>query len=187
MAERLNEPMFDEFSIATWVHLISALVAMAAGFILFLNPKGTRRHRLLGQTYIGAMASLLAASAFMPATVMPFFGTGFGFFHIFLVIGAVSLTVGILCLRRWRRTRDPKALKAHQVHLAYSYAGLLMAGVSQFATNPRFLLAQIETASAFWASFIGVNLAIYAVAAYLIQTRIAKADVTRFLKPADQA
>jgi uncharacterized membrane protein len=179
--------MIDEFSIATWVHFVSALVAIAAGGILFLNRKGTWRHRLLGRTYLGAMAALLAASAFMPATVMPFFGTRFGFFHIFLLIGALSLAVGIACLRRWRRTRDPKALKAHQVHLAYSYAGLLMAGVSQVAINPRFLLAQIETASAFWASFIGVNLAIYAVAVYLIQTRIAKTELTRFLSGSEEA
>lgn len=173
--------MFDEFSIATWVHMLSAIVAIAAGAALFLSPKGARRHRALGRIYIGSMAALLAGAAFMPATVMPFFGTSFGFFHVFLVIGAVSLVIGIAALRRWRLKRDVKALRAHQIHFAYSYAGLLMAGVSQFATNPRFLLARIETAAGFWLIFILVNVAIYAVAVYLIQTRIAKVDPARYI------
>ena len=51
------------------------------------------------------------------------------------------------------------------------------------ATNPRWLLVELTTQTQFWVIFALVNAAIYGVAMYLIQTRIAKGDPLRW-KPA---
>lgn len=173
--------MFDNLSAAGLIHSAAALVALATGGLLMVARKGTRLHRMLGIFYIVAMAHVLGAAAFMPATVVPFFGTSFGFFHLFLVIGGISMAFGIAALLRWRRRRDTRALRAHQIHLAYSYAGLIMAGLSQLLTNPRYRLTWFDDAAGFWASFIILNLAVYAVAVWLIQTRVARGDPLRFL------
>jgi len=169
-----------DFSLATWLHVAGALGAILTGAVLLAGRKGTRRHRRLGYGYFASMTLLLGSAAVMPASFMPLFGTRFGFFHIFLVIGVASMLLGMAALRRWRRRRDPEALRAHQIHLAYSYAGVLMAGVSQLFTNTRFQMAWFDTITGFWITFVTVNLAIYALAIWLIQTRIARGDPLRF-------
>lgn len=162
------------------VHFIAASVAIVSGAAIFLMRKGTTRHRAVGMTYIVAMLITVVSVVPVEATVLPFFGTRFGFFHVFVVIGFISLAFGVSRLIKWRRTRDMDALRSHQVNLAYSYAGLLMAGFSQIATNPRWMLIELTTATQFWTIFAGVNMAIYAVAIWLIQSRIAKGDPMRW-------
>jgi len=171
--------MTDDFTLALWLHVIAACAALASGGLLLASRKGGRRHRALGYLYLSSMLVLLGAAAFMPATFMPMIGN-FGFFHIFLVLGTASMLLGLSALWGWRRRRDPRALHAHQIHLAYSYAGLVMAGFSQMFTNPGFGLPWIETPAGFWTAFILLNAAIYAAAIYLIQTRVARADPLRF-------
>ena len=175
--------MFADLSPLLLVHFVSACTAIICGATIFLSRKGSVGHRWMGMTYIGAMLITIVSVIPVPATVMPIMETRFGFFHVFIVVGFVSLSIGIERLLRWRQTRDPAALKSHQVNLAYSYAGLLMAGFSQIATNPRWLLVELTTQTQFWVIFAAVNAAIYGVAAYLIQTRIAKGDPLRW-KPA---
>lgn len=175
--------MFSDLSPAIWLHFVTASAALLIGAVLLAGRKGTRFHRALGMAYIASMATTLATAAVEPATVMPFLFGRFGFFHVFVAMGAVSLGVGIWALLRWRATRDPGWLKSHQINLAYSYVGLLMAGISQFAVNPRFGLIEALTPPGFWTLFAIVNLATYAIASILITTRIARADPLRFSRP----
>ena len=172
--------MFEDLSVLLWIHFLAASLAILAGAGIFLLPKGTRRHRAFGVTYIAAMFVTVLSVIPVEATVMPFFGTRFGFFHVFVVIGFISLLFGIDRLLRWRKTRDPEMLRAHQIHLSYSYSGLLMAGFSQIASNPAWGLVTIGSMTQFWTIFIAVNVVIYAIAVFLIQTRLAKGDPRRW-------
>ena len=175
--------MFDDLGPLVMVHFITACLAIMLGAAIFLIRKGTKLHRSLGAAYIAMMFVTVVSVIPVEATVMPFFGTRFGFYHVFVVIGFISLAFGIRAVLKWRSTRDPEWLRAHQIHLAYSYAGLLMAGFSQMATNPRWLMVHVDSMTQFWVIFAAVNMAIYAVAMWLIQTRIAKGDPLRW-KPA---
>ena len=177
--------MFADLSPLVLIHFVTACYAIVAGAAVFLLPKGTRLHRTIGTSYIVAMFLTVVSVIPVEATVMPFFGTRFGFFHVFVVIGFISLGFGIRAILRWRSTREPEWLRMHQIHLAYSYAGLLMAGFSQIATNPRWMLVDLDSATQFWVVFGAVNAGIYAVAMWLIQTRVAKGDPRRryALKP----
>ena len=55
-----------------------------------------------------------------------------------------------------------------------------MAGFSQLATNPRWQLVELTSAGQFWGIFAAVNAAIYGVAVWLIQSRLAKGDPRRW-------
>ena len=172
--------MFHDLSLLLWIHFLAASLAILCGAGIFLLRKGTALHRAIGVSYIAAMFVTVISVVPVEATVMPFFGTRFGFFHVFVVIGFISLLFGIDRLLKWRRTRDPEMLRAHQIHLSYSYSGLLMAGFSQIASNPAWGLVSIGSVTQFWTIFIAVNVAIYAIAVFLIQTRLAKGDPRRW-------
>jgi uncharacterized membrane protein len=161
------------------VHVVSALVAIAAGAVTFLLPKGGRRHRQVALIYVAAMVVTTSVVAFVPATVLPFGDSGYGFFHLFIVVGLVSSLLGLFGLYKWRRTRDKAWLRMHQMRFSFSYAGLLMAGVSQPLTNPRFgLVGEMEPAL-FWLIFLAVNGAILGTAMIMVQRYVARGDPLR--------
>ena len=167
------------------VHVGSALVAIATGAVVFLLPKGGARHRRWSYGYVVAMFVTTGVVAFVPATVLEFGNSGWGFFHLFILVGGVSSAVGLVALLKWKRTRDPAWLRNHQMRFAFSYAGLIMAGFSQFTTNPRFGIVESLTPAQFWASFIATNLAILGVAIFFVARFIARGDPRRryALKP----
>ena len=175
--------MFSDLSPLLLIHFFAASYAIVVGAAIFLMRKGTMPHRAVGVSYIAAMAITVISVIPVKATVMPIMGSRFGFFHVFVVVGFVSLTFGIRAVLRWRRTRETEWLRAHQIHLAYSYAGLLMAGFSQMATNPRWMVVlPFETMAQFWITFAAVNIGIYAAAFWLIQSRLAKGDPMRWAR-----
>ncbi|MBH5322995.1 DUF2306 domain-containing protein [Aurantiacibacter sediminis] len=175
--------MLADLSPLVLIHFVTACYAIVAGAAIFLMRKGTKLHRTIGASYIAAMFITVVSVVPVEATVMPFFGTRFGFFHVFVLVGFISLAFGIRAILKWRSTRDIEWLRAHQIHLAYSYAGLLMAGFSQMATNPRWLVVSpFETMTQFWIAFAAVNAAIYGVAIWLIQSKLAKGDPKRWMR-----
>jgi uncharacterized membrane protein len=141
-----------------WVHLLATVVALPLGLQQLLGAKGTPGHRRAGLIYIVVMlvALLSALATFRRDT--PFLP-----FHILALVGLVSLIRGMAALRRWLTMRDAAALRVHKIAMGYSWLGLTMAGVSQFASNPRFGIAQQMTTTEFWLVLLGLNLAMYAL------------------------
>ena len=91
--------------------------------------------------------------AFVHASILKFGVNGYGFFHLFIVVGFVSSVLGVFGLYQWRRTRERRWLRMHQMRFSFSYAGLLMAGLSQVATNSRFGIVTELTPATFWTMF----------------------------------
>ena len=149
--------MLDDLGSLLIVHVVAAVVAIASGAFVFLLPKGTRRHRRIALVYVTAMIVTTGVVAFVPATTLKFGDGGYGFFHVFIVVGLVSSLLGVFGLYQWRRTRERRWLRMHQMRFSFGYAGLLMAGVSQIATNPRFGVITQLTPATFWATFILTN------------------------------
>lgn len=172
----------QDLSLLLIVHLISAVGAIIAGAAIFLMRKGTGRHRAMGISYMAAMLVTVVSVIPVEATVLRIGDSRFGFFHLLILVAFGSVAIGTDRLLRWRRTREKRWLRGHQIHLTYSYAGLIMAGFSQLATNPRWQLVEVGNAVQFWTVFAAVNAAIYFVAMYLIQTRIAKGDPLRWIR-----
>ena len=117
--------------------------------------------------------------AFVPATVLPFGDSGYGFFHLFIVLGLVSSLLGIFGLWKWRRTGERKWLRMHQIRFSFSYAGLLMAGLSQVATNPRFGIVTELSPATFWIAFAASNAAILGIAIFIVHRYLAVGDPLR--------
>jgi uncharacterized membrane protein len=119
-------------------HFIVACFAIVAGAVVILSgPKGTRRHRQLGWTYVTAML-LTNATALM---IYGLFG-GFGPFHVAAIMSLISLTGGVLSIRSARRARlrGQLWLRAHRIEghywwICFSYVGLIAALASETITR----------------------------------------------------
>ncbi len=111
-----------------WLHVGAAALALATGAMLFAAQKGTRRHVLLGRVY--ALAMLLVN---LPALLL-YEETGtLGPFHVLAVISLVTLTLGLAPLLLGYRGRGHIA--RHGLFMAWSYVGLVAAGLAQLGNR----------------------------------------------------
>jgi uncharacterized membrane protein len=128
MAKGFNRPIRPDVTplwsqpLSVQLHVLSVTTAFVAGIVIFLLPKGTGYHRLLGWTFVVAMIGASATSIMMIRD----FNTGINFLHVFTVITAVSLTLGLYAIRRG----DVKGHAGNMVGLFVG--GLLVAGSFSF-------------------------------------------------------
>lgn len=124
------------------LHTIAAVIGLAVGPTIFLRMKGTPSHRALGALYITSMLTVAVSGLFIYEL-----NGGLSPIHIFSVITFVTISMGLLAIRRYIRQRQPETLVSHYSYMAYSYVGLLMAGGMQ-------LLAEIHRVDS-WLTAIG--------------------------------
>lgn len=125
--------MSDLFTLSEWVesslggyHFWMAMVALVLGPVLFLRVKGSITHRVLGYAYIFAMLSVNAA-----ALSMYNINGGITVFHVLAVASLAALIPGYVAIRSARSRGPVRARVDHMTGMAWSYAGLVMAGASQ--------------------------------------------------------
>lgn len=104
------------------LHVMSVTVAFLSGLVIFLLPKGTGLHRLVGWSFVFAMIGAAATSVMMMSDL----GTGINFLHVFTVVTVVSLTLGLYAIRRG----DVRNHAGNMVGLFIG--GLLIAGAFSF-------------------------------------------------------
>ncbi len=107
------------------IHTLFGLGALLAGAWNLLATKGTRRHRLVGWTYVGAMAGLVLTSF----AIYDNYGR-FGAFHVLSLVSGATLAMA-MSYPLFRRN-DPSWMESHYVWIGYSYIGLWMAIGSHF-------------------------------------------------------
>src|SRR3712207_4566555 len=73
------------------IHTVAALVAVASGAAVLLQPKGTRRHRQLGWTYVVSMVALNVTAL----SIYRLTGR-FGAFHVAALVSVATLAAGLL-------------------------------------------------------------------------------------------
>ncbi len=103
---------------AVQAHLLTALIALVAGPVQFVLPKGTRAHRVIGWIWVGAMFVTAVASLF----IRDLNAGGFSPIHIFSLMAFVSLPLGV-----WLARRGDVA--SHRQCMIGLYIGLVIAGV----------------------------------------------------------
>ena len=130
--------------------MVGALAALGLAAAVLLRRKGTASHVRLGRWYVAVMAVQLAAAL----------GTreqaAFGPFHVLAVVSAVTLTGGLVA--RWRGDAP-----AHGAFMTWSVAGLVAAGLAQWATAA-------APAGAPW-TVVVTSLAVVAATAVLLRCR----------------
>ena len=138
-----------------WVHLTSAVMALASGAAVLLRRKGSRAHRRMGWVYVGSMLVLNATA------LMIYRLTGsFGPFHVAALLSLATVLIGIVpAVRR----RPANWVEHHYWWMTYSYVGLWAAAVSEVATRtPGFR---------FWWAVIVATLLVMGIGSTLIRRR----------------
>ena len=153
--------MLDNLPPLLLAHLVAACLAMPLGLYQLVARQGTPGHALAGRLYVPAMlvCNLGALASYRP-------GTPFLPFHILALVSLYSLGSGLWSLRRWLRSRNADALKTHKIQMAYSWLGLMMAGISQVLTNQRFGIVDGFDPVSFWTMVVAVNAVLYAVGSW---------------------
>jgi len=105
------------------IHTIFSSIALIAGAIIFIRPKGTPLHRKLGYAYNISMVGLIVTSFW----IFELF-EGFGVYHALSIVSLVTLAIGMY-YPLFGRAKD-SWFGYHYVWMAYSYIGLIMAGGS---------------------------------------------------------
>jgi uncharacterized membrane protein len=157
-------------------HFIAACLALPLGLYQLTATQGTPAHALAGRLYVPAMlVANLTALATFSLTDPRFYG--FLPFYILALVSLWSLGAGMLAMRRWLRDRQRGDLNRHKINMAYSWLGLMMAGVSQMLTNQRFGIVDGFEPVTFWTSVVVINLVLYAVGSWWIFRRLLKRDL----------
>ena len=161
------------------IHFTASVVSVALGaIVLAQGPKGGRRHRQVGWTYVIAMLTV-NATAFM---LYGLFG-GFGPFHVAAIISLTGIVAGTLNARSARRARRERQefLRSHRVEshywwMTFSYVGLIAALASEAITRlPATRAIGGGAGAMFGAAVGGATALVFAVGSYVIVTRRARA------------
>ncbi len=83
----------DNISIIGWLHTLLTVLALGCAVVIMFSPKGTARHRLLGDVFA---FSLFTGSALS----LTIYRTGVFFFpHVLAIVTMVTITIGWLAGR----------------------------------------------------------------------------------------
>ena len=109
------------------LHVVFAIASLILGAAVVCQPKGGRRHRSLGYSYVASllMVNVSALSVYEDSA-------GAGPFHVLAVVSLVTLASGFIPAFLRRPTASWLDLHAHL--MSWSYVGLVAAGIAQIAT-----------------------------------------------------
>ena len=131
---RLHAPHFGLLAAAPiqiQIHVAAVFTALAVGTTLMLGVKGSTVHRVLGWTWVIAMATAAISSLFIHRSNPG----GFSFLHLFAGWTLIALPMGVFAARRHNVRLHGRTMTGLFV------GGLLIAGA--FAFMPGRLMWQI--------------------------------------------
>ncbi|MBR7743525.1 DUF2306 domain-containing protein [Phycicoccus sp. BSK3Z-2] len=109
-------------------HVAAALVSVALGVVQLVRRKGDLRHRLLGRVWVGLML-WAAVSSFW---IRHLRDGGFSWLHVLSVVTLVTVTLGVVAVRRGD-------LRGHRGNMTGSWVGSAVAMVFAVAVPGRML------------------------------------------------
>ena len=108
-----------------YFHAFFALVAVPLGLLIFINKKGTKKHKLLGITWIVFLVFVSVSAVFIQV-INP---GNFSAIHLLIPFTLTSLIYSIWNIRKYKKTRIQKYKYAHKYSALGVYMGaLLVAG-----------------------------------------------------------
>lgn len=116
------------------LHLYASLLALGLGAILLLSSKGTMLHRILGSTWVLAMAFSALSSFWFGGGVLPLIGH-FGPIHLLSLWVLVALAVAVVAILKGR-------VEQHRGWMVGAYLGLVGAFVGSLAPG-RWIAVQL--------------------------------------------
>jgi len=105
-----------------WVHFVASLIALAAGAVVLVRPKGTPVHRLRGRAYVVALVITSVTALFIYRSGVFFFAHWFG------VASLIVVALGFAFAHfRWSRGW----MNLHLTCMIASYYMLVGGGVNE--------------------------------------------------------
>ncbi len=148
-------------------HVTVGVMALAGGGAVLAMTKGTARHRIAGRIY--AVAILLINGTALSIYDLSGRPT---VFHAIALVNLTTLAMGMVALRRWRRTREPRDLVTHQRRMAMNYVGLWMAFLTELLVNPMLGLSRLGDPRSHWPLMVALNVALFLAGRRLVSTRL---------------
>lgn len=109
-------------------HVVAASIALALGLVVLGRRKGDSWHVRLGRLYVATMLAVAVPVLFVfDSTGRP------GPFHALAVVSLLTTALGWLFARRRGHTRP--GVVAHATFMAWSWIGVLTAGLAQRANH----------------------------------------------------
>jgi len=143
------------------LHVLAAGASLALGTAIAVGPKGTARHRALGQAYLGAMFALNASAlALYQLTGRP------NLFHALAIVSLLTVLAGWTVARR----RQPGWRTSHARWMLWSYVGLLCATTSELAVR----MPAVQTWGHFRIAVATASLATGVVGGWFIHRTVAR-------------
>ncbi|GHF01887.1 DUF2306 domain-containing protein [Thalassotalea profundi] len=110
----------------TYFHLATVFPAFLIGTYLLLNPKGTKRHKLLGKIYMALMLLTAIVTLFMSSVVGPALFNHFGYIHFFSLLVFYSVPSAYFSARNGNIAKHKSSM------LGLYIGGILIAGSFTF-------------------------------------------------------
>lgn len=123
----MNWDAFEGAGLAVYVHLVAALLALSLGIIMWLRPKGTASHKLIGRSFIGIML-VTAISSFWIREINR---GSLSWIHIFIPITFFASWEAIHYIRKGNIKRHKRAVKG------MFFGALLIPGLFTFVPGRR--------------------------------------------------
>lgn len=127
-------------------HVLTAILALIAGPVLFLSLKGTIKHKWLGYFYVVSML-LVNGTALSHYTLT---GT-FNLFHFFAIFSAATIIPATWLILLAKKTGLKSYYMGHSILMSWSYFGLFAALISETATRQ---FPYLFSGDSLWSRFI---------------------------------
>ncbi len=112
------------------LHFVSACISLVAGTLVLGIEKGTRAHKIVGYFYTASMLIVFSTS-FMIYRLY----NGFGIFHVFAIIGTLTLLSGMVPILLFKKNEN--SISLHMSFMYWSVMGLYGAFVSETVVRLR--------------------------------------------------
>jgi uncharacterized membrane protein len=114
------------------IHTAFSIIALIAGALIFLIPKGTAQHKRIGYSYTVSMVILLVTSF----GLFSLWGR-FGVYHALTIVSFLALAIALYFPIAGRKME--KWVEHHLLWMGYSYVGLVIAAGSHlFSVFPEW-------------------------------------------------
>ena len=126
----MNWEAFTETSLIIQIHWVAALAALWLGIVMFLRPKGTTSHKLIGRGFI----VLMLLTAFTSYFIREINRGSMSWIHIFIPITLLASWQAVYHIRK-------KNIKGHKRAVKGLFFGaLLIPGLFTFVPGRRMFM-----------------------------------------------
>lgn len=109
-----------------YIHAAFALLAIPLGLFIFLNKKGTTKHKVFGRVWVLCLVIVSLSAIFIQTIKLE----QYSLIHLLIPFTLGSLIHSIWSIKQFQKTKDEKYKYAHQSSIIGVYIGaLLVAGI----------------------------------------------------------